>query len=83
METNPIYPVRKAISLIVACNSIKEVETIKVLLIRDMDSYTLADQGFLMTMIGLQIIKLEDGREAFDRFFRGCIFASYIQSTDN
>jgi len=83
MERNPIYPVRKATSLIVGCNSIKEIELMKNVLIQDLGSYTLADQGFLMTMIGLQIIKLEDGDENLDRLFRGCLFASFIQSTDN
>lgn len=83
MERNPIYPVRKATSLIVACNSVNEIALIKDLLIQDIDSYPLADQGFLMTMIGLQIIKLEDGDENLDRLFRGCLFASFSQSTDN
>lgn len=83
MESDPVYPVRKATSLIVACNSMKEIEMIKNLLIQNMDTYSLSDQGFLMTMIGLQIIKLENGEGNFDRFFRGCLFASFIQSTDN
>jgi hypothetical protein len=83
MERIPNYPVRKATSLIVACNSIKEIETIKNAIVQDMNSYSLSDQGFLMTLIGLQIIKLEDGEGNFDRFFRGCFFASFIQSTDN
>ena len=36
-----------------------------------------------MAMIGLQIIKLEDGEGNFGRIVRGCFFTSVIQSTDN
>lgn len=79
----PTYPVREATKLIVACNSVTEIEEVRNLLIQEMDSYPLADQGFLMTMTGLQIIKLEDGKENFDRFFHGYFFASLMQSKDN
>jgi hypothetical protein len=70
MEKKPLYTIRHATSLIVGCKSIDEIDLVKNLLIHDMNSYATSDQGFLLTMIGLQIIKLEDGHENFDRFFR-------------
>ena len=83
MERNPIYPVRTAVSIITACKSIEEIAGFKNLLVQDLECYTLADQGFLMTMIGIQIIKLEEGNSNFDRFIMGCIFPLFVQSTDN
>ena len=83
MERKPTYSVMEACSLIVACNSIKEIKRIKDFLILDLERYSLADQGFLMTMTGIQIMKMEDGHENVDRFFRECIFGSFIRSTEN
>ena len=76
MKCEPTYSVREACSLIIACDSIDDVTTLKNLLVQDIESYPLADQGFLMAMIGLQIIKLEDGRDNFERLFRASAFAS-------
>jgi len=73
----------EACSLLLASKSIKEIKTIKDLLVQDLESYSFADQGFLMTMTGIQIMKIEDGHENVDRFFRECILASFRQSTDN
>jgi hypothetical protein len=70
MEKKPLYPIRQATSLVVGCKSIKEIELVKNLLMHDMNSYPISDQGFLLTMIGLQIIKLGAGHEDFHRFFR-------------
>lgn len=83
MEKSPIYTVRKAVSIITACNSIAEIEEIKNLLVKELEYYTLTDQGFIMTMIGIQIIKLEEGSGNFDRFIRACVFPAFIRSTDN
>jgi hypothetical protein len=83
MQLKPTYTVMEACSLIVACTSVEEIKTMKDFLIQDLERYSLTDQGFLMTMTGIQIMKIEDGHENVDRFFRECIFASFGQSTDN
>jgi hypothetical protein len=72
MKRKPTYSVREACSLIIACDSIGDVTTLKNLLVPDIESYSISDQGFLMAMIGLQIIKIEDGTDNFDRLFRAC-----------
>jgi hypothetical protein len=73
----------KAVSIITACKSIEQIAEIKNLLVQELECYTLADQGFIMTMIVIQIIKLEEGTGNFDRFIRACVFPLFIRSTDN
>ena len=77
MDRKPTYSVREICSLIMECDSIQEIKTIRNLLVQDLEGYAFPDQGFLMTMLGIQIMKIEDGDENIKRFFRGCILGSF------
>ena len=80
MEIKPTYSIKDIVNMILACGSLNEVEAVKNLLIKDLNNYAVADQGFLLTMVGIQIMKLDDGDRGFDRFFRECIVKSIMVS---
>jgi len=56
----PMYTLREANLLITTCRTLDDLEIAKELLLDEMNNYCLPDQGFLLTMMGLQVIKMTD-----------------------
>ena len=83
MKGKPTNSIMEVIKMISDCSSIEEVEGVKHLVVEQLYRYSVADQGFLLTMVGIQIMKLEDASRSFDRFFREIILGSIVVSTDN
>ena len=83
MERNPTHSMKDLCKMILACSSYETLDTVRNLLMKDLYTYSIADQGFLLTMVGIQIIKLGDGNRKFDLFLRDCLLRSSVISTDN
>ena len=83
MKGKPPNSIMEVIKMISDCSSIKEVEVVKHLVVEQLYRFSVADQEFLLTMVGIQIMKLEDTNRSFDRFFREIILGSIVVSTDN
>ena len=57
---SPTYSIREANSMIKSCNTTEGIESIKKFLLNEIYLYPIADQGFLLAMMGLQIIQITD-----------------------
>jgi hypothetical protein len=79
-RNNSILEISK---MITSCRSIEEVEAVKDFVMKELYTYSIADQGFLMTMVGIQIMNLDDRTRNFDRFLKEFILGSIVISTDN
>ncbi len=54
----PMYAVKEANEIIKGCDTLDDIQNVKEILIGEISRYELSDQGFLMAMIGMQIIKI-------------------------
>ena len=52
--------VREQTETIVKCQSLDEIQTLILNLEREFNSYSISDQGFLLSMIGITIMKISD-----------------------
>jgi hypothetical protein len=57
---DPTYSLREANSMIKRCNTPEGIDNLKSFLLKEICLYPLPDQGFLMAMMGLQIINMTD-----------------------
>jgi hypothetical protein len=57
---DPTYSVREANSMIKSCNTPEGIDNVKNFLLKEICLYPIADQGFLLAMMGLQIIQITD-----------------------
>jgi hypothetical protein len=60
IETSPTYSVREINSLILACGTLSEIERLKEFLLDEIKTYAPADQGFLLAMLGMRMMKICD-----------------------
>ena len=70
MKKKPIYSAREANRLIKQCDSTDKITAIKNLLMQDIESYSLADQGFLLAMLDIQTLKIDDSNHSPNWYFQ-------------
>ena len=83
MPKNSTNSIREFNALILKSETIIEIQEAKKLLMQDLESFSVEDQGFLLTMIGIRILKLVGGYENLDRTFCRRTCSSFLKSNDN
>jgi hypothetical protein len=56
--SKPMYTVREANEIIKGCDTLDDIQNVKEILIGEISCYEPSDQGFLMAMMGMQLIKI-------------------------
>src|SRR5262249_45610068 len=77
------YSIVDVSKMILSCRSREEVEAAKDWLLKNLDSYSIPDQGFLLAIVGMQIMKVDDSNRSFERFLGEFILGSVVISSDN